>query len=122
VVASATAAAENTFPKLLIRNARLFAGRPAYRQKDLGVWQAWTWSQVLDEVRAFSVGLADLGLMRDDKLAIIGTNRPRLYWAMCAAQALGAVPVPIYADSVAEEMAYILDHAEVTLAVVEDQE
>ena len=63
-----------------------------------------------------------LGLKRADKLAIIGTNRPRLYWAMCAAQALGAVPVPIYADSVAEEMAYILEHAEVTLAVVEDQE
>jgi long-chain acyl-CoA synthetase len=121
-MSTTTAAAEDTFPKLLIRNAELFAGRPAYRHKDLGVWQTWTWRQVLEQVRAFSVGLAALGLKRDDKLAIIGTNRPRLYWAMCAAQALGAVPVPIYADSVAEEMAYILDHAEVTLAVVEDQE
>jgi long-chain acyl-CoA synthetase len=119
---STTAQAENTFPKLLIRNAGLFADRPAYRHKDLGVWQTWTWRQVLEEVRAFSVGLAAVGLKRDDKLAIIGTNRPRLYWAMCAAQALGAVPVPIYADSVAEEMAYILQHAEVTVAVVEDQE
>ena len=116
------AAAENTFPKLLIRNAQLFADRPAYRHKNLGVWQVWSWSEVLREVRAFSVGLSELGLKRGDKLAIIGTNRPRLYWAMCAAQALGAVPVPLYADSVAEEMAYILDHAEVTLAVVEDQE
>ena len=116
------AAAENTFPKLLIRNARLFADRPAYRHKNLGVWQVWSWSEVLREVRAFSVGLSELGLKRGDKLAIIGTNRPRLYWAMCAAQALGAVPVPLYADSVAEEMAYILDHSEVTLAVVEDQE
>jgi long-chain acyl-CoA synthetase len=119
---SSAAAAENTFPKLLIRNAALFADRPAYRHKDLGVWQAWTWRQVVDEVRAFSVGLATLGLKREDKFAIIGTNRPRLYWAMCAGQALGAVPVPIYADSVAEEMAYILEHAEVTMAVVEDQE
>jgi long-chain acyl-CoA synthetase len=119
---STTAQAENTFPKLLIRNARLFADRPAYRHKNLGVWQTWTWRQVLEEVRAFSAGFAALGLKRDDKLAIIGTNRPRLYWAMCAAQALGAVPVPIYADSVAEEMAYILEHAEVTIAVVEDQE
>ena len=112
----------DTFPQLLIRNARLYAGRPAYRHKDLGIWQVWTWAQVLEEVRAFSVGLQELGLKRDDKVAIIGSNRPRLYWAMCAAQALGAVPVPIYADSVAEEMAYILDHAEVTAAVVEDQE
>ena len=122
VIMTTTAAAESTFPKLLIRNARVFANRAAYRHKDLGIWQTWTWRQVLDEVRAFSVGLAELGLKRADKLAIIGTNRPRLYWAMCAAQALGAVPVPIYADFVAEEMAYILEHAEVTLAVVEDQE
>ncbi len=116
------AARANTFPKLLLRNARLYAGRPAYRHKDLGIWQVWTWAQVLEEVRAFSVGLRELGLKRDDKVAIIGSNRPRLYWAMCAAQALGGVPVPIYADSVAQEMAYILDHAEVTIAVVEDQE
>jgi len=114
--------AENTFPKLLIRNARIFAERPAYRHKNFGIWQSWTWRQVLDEVRTFSIGLAELGVKRDDKVAIIGTNRPRLYWAMCAIQALGAVPVPLYADSVAEEMAYILDHAEVTMAVVEDQE
>ena len=92
------------------------------RQKDLGIWQTWTWAQMLDEVRAFSLGLAELGLKRGDKFTIIGSNRPRLYWAMCAGQALGAVPVPVYADAVADEMAYVLAHAEVTLGVVEDQE
>jgi long-chain acyl-CoA synthetase len=112
----------DTFPKLLIRNAQVRGGRPAIRHKYLGIWQAWTWAQVLDEVRAFSVGLDELGLKRGDKFAVIGGNRPRLYWAMCAGQALGAVPVPIYADSVADEMAYVLDHAEATVAVVEDQE
>ena len=115
-------AAADTFPKLLIRNARVRGGRPAIRHKYLGIWQAWTWAQVLDEVAAFSVGLDELGLKRGDKFAVIGANRPRLYWAMCAGQALGAVPVPIYADSVAEEMAYVLDHAEATIAIVEDQE
>jgi len=112
----------DTFPKLLIRNAQIRGDRPAIRHKYLGIWQSWTWAQVLDEVRAFSVGLEELGLKRGDKFAVIGGNRPRLYWAMCAGQALGAVPVPIYADSVADEMAYVLDHAEATLAVVEDQE
>ena len=117
----ATAEAD-TFPKLLIRNARTIGARPAIRHKDLGIWQAWTWAQVLEEVRAFSVGLDELGLRRGDTFAVIGANRPRLYWAIAAGQALGAVPVPVYADSVAEEMAFILDHAEVTVAVVQDQE
>jgi long-chain acyl-CoA synthetase len=112
----------DTFPKLLIQNAATRGGRVSMRHKDLGIWQAWTWSEVLDEVRAFSVGLQELGLKRDDKFAVIGANRPRLYWAMAAGQALGAVPVPVYADSVADEMAYVLAHAETTIAVVENQE
>ena len=112
----------DTFPKLLIRNADKLGSRISMRHKDLGIWQSWTWAQILDEVRAFSVGLEELGLERGDKLAVIGSNRPRLYWAMCAGQALGAVPVPIYADSVADEMAYVLEHAEVTIAIAEDQE
>ena len=116
-MAPTAAAGEDTFPKLLIRNATRFASRPAMRHKDLGIWHSWTWAQMLDEVRAFSVGLMELGLKRGDKIAIIGKNKPRLYWAMCAAQALGAIPVPIYADSVAEEMAYVLEHAEATFAV-----
>ena len=116
------AAEADTFPKLLIHNAAARGSRISMRHKDLGIWQAWTWAQILEEVRAFSVGLQELGLKRGDKFAIIGANRPRLYWAMCAGQALGAVPVPIYADSVADEMAYVLEHAETTLAVVENQE
>jgi long-chain acyl-CoA synthetase len=112
----------DTLPKLLIHNAGAIGARPAIRHKDLGIWQTWTWREALDEVRAFSVGLAELGLKRGDKFAIIGGNRPRLYWAICAGQALGAIPVPVYADAVAEEMAFVLAHAEVTLAVVEDQE
>jgi long-chain acyl-CoA synthetase len=112
----------DTFPKLLIRNAVKFADKPAMRHKDLGIWRSWSWAQMLDEVRALSVGLMEIGVKRGDKIAIIGKNKPRLYWAMCAAQALGAVPVPIYNDSVADEMAYVLEHAEATLAVAEDQE
>ena len=120
--ADTSAELADTFPKLLIQNAEILRGRPAMRHKDLGIWQTWTWDAVFEEVRALSVGIAELGLTRGDKVAIVGTNRPRLYWAMCAVQALGAVPVPIYADSVADEMAYVLDHAEVTIAVAEDQE
>ena len=115
-------AATDTVPKLLIENARTRGNRVAMRHKDLGIWQSWTWSEMLEEVRAFSAGLEELGLKRGDKFTVIGANRPRLYWAMCAGQALGAIPVPVYADSVAEEMAYVLEHAEVMLAVVQDQE
>jgi long-chain acyl-CoA synthetase len=116
------AARADTFPKLLIRNARRYAGRPAYRHKDLGIWQVWTWAQVEDEARAYAAGLSRLGLRRGDTIAIIGANRPKLYWSIMAAQMLGAVPVPVYADAVADELAYVLAHSEVRFAAVEDQE
>src|SRR5262245_25195427 len=92
------------------------------RHKDLGIWQTWTWAQVREQVRAYAVGLHRLGLKRGDTIAIVGANRPKLYWSVMAAQALGAVPVPVYADAVANELAFVLAHAEVSFAAVEDQE
>src|SRR6476620_7072625 len=92
------------------------------RHKDLGIWQTWTWSQVLDIVRAYAVGLHRLGVRRGETIAIVGANRPRLYCSVMAAQVLGAIPVPVYADAVADELAFVLAHAEVKFAAVEDQE
>jgi long-chain acyl-CoA synthetase len=115
-------AVDDTFPKLLAFNARQRGARPAMREKAFGIWQSWTWADVAAEVRAFACGLRALGCARGDKVAIIGDNRPRLYWAITAAQAIGAVPVPMYQDAVADELCYVLDHAEARFAVVEDQE
>ncbi len=112
----------DTFPKLLLYRAAQHPHKVAMREKDYGIWQEWSWQHLLEEVRALACGLAAKGFARGDKVAIIGDNRPQLYWAMMATQCLGGVPVPIYQDSVAEEMQFVLDHAEVRYAVVEDQE
>ncbi len=114
--------AYDTGPKLLLRHAAERGDRTAFREKEFGIWQSWTWRQMADEIRAFACGLAALGVGRDVRIAIIGANRPQLYWAFDAIQAIGAVPVPLYADSVAEEMRYVLEHAEVSMAICEDQE
>ena len=119
---AAKALREDTFPKLLARNARVRGARPAIRHKDLGIWQTWSWAEVYETVRALAVGYRALGLERGDTIAIVGANRPKLYWSMMAAQMLGAIPVPVYADAVADEMAYVLEHAQVKLAAVQDQE
>jgi long-chain acyl-CoA synthetase len=113
---------QDTFPRLLLHHAKVRPGRAATREKDLGIWQSWTWSQVADEVRALACGLAARGFRRGDHLAIIGDNRPRLYWSMLAAQCLGGVPVPMYQDAPAAEFTFVLVDAEVAFAMVEDQE
>ena len=109
-------------PALLHRNAKQFANAPAYREKEYGIWQSWTWAQTRDEVEALALGLLELGANEGDFIAIIGRNRPYLYWAMMAAEMVGAVPVPLYQDANAEEMAYVLDHCGARFVIAGDQE
>ncbi|HEY3180384.1 MAG TPA: AMP-binding protein [Casimicrobiaceae bacterium] len=112
----------DTFPRLLLHHARVRPNHAATREKDLGIWQTWTWQQVADEVRALACGLAAQGFKRGMHLAIIGDNRPRLYWAMVAADALGGIPVPLYQDAPAAEFVYVLNDSEIVYAIAEDQE
>ena len=112
----------DSIPKLLARNAVEFGNRPASREKEFGIWQSWTWAEVNEETRALAMGLLARGLEVGDYVAIIGNNRPALYWSMVAAQMCGAVPVPLYQDAVAEEMAYVLEHCAARFVIAEDQE
>ncbi|NJO21618.1 MAG: long-chain fatty acid--CoA ligase [Sphingomonadales bacterium] len=111
-----------TLPKLLRRNAASFGHLPGMREKDLGIWRSYRWRDCFDNVRNFALGLAALGFKRGDKLAIVGDNRPRLYWAQLSAQALGGAAVPVYQDAIASELVFVLDHSEASVIVAEDQE
>src|SRR6185436_12008945 len=93
----------DTFPKLLMHHAATRGARPAIREKDLGIWQTWTWQRFADEVRSLAAGLHAEGLRRGSHVALVSDNRPRLYAPMCAIQCLGAVPVPLYQDAFAED-------------------
>ena len=119
---SGSPADPDTFPRLMQAHARLRGAAPAMREKDLGIWQVWSWREALRQTRAMACGLAELGFKRGDRLGIIGDNRPRLYWSMCAAQMLGGIPVPLYQDAVAQEMTFVLQDAGIRIAIVEDQE
>ncbi|WP_159809608.1 AMP-binding protein [Litoreibacter roseus] len=109
-------------PRLLARNVAEFGDKSAYREKEFGIWQSWTWSEAAAEIETLALGLLTLGVKEGDHIAIIGRNRPYLYWSMVAAQKCGAVPVPLYQDAVAEEIAYVLDHCSARFVVAQDQE
>jgi len=117
-----TMAADDTLPKLLLRNARQWPDRDAIREKEYGIWQTLTWQGYAEEVRRLALGLAALGFKRGDKLAVIGNNRPRLYAAMVATQALGGVSIGLYQDSIAKELQYVIDHSEARFIAAEDEE
>ncbi|MBV0913739.1 AMP-binding protein [Rhodobacteraceae bacterium ASV31] len=111
-----------SIPALLRRNAREYGNQTAYREKEFGIWQSWTWAETEAEIDAMASGLMALGLAPGDYVAIIGRNRPALYWSMVAVQMAGAIPVPLYQDAVADEMAYVLDHCGARFVIAADQE
>jgi long-chain acyl-CoA synthetase len=113
---------DRTLPQLLRQNAEQWPQRTALREKDLGIWQPYSWQRYSQEVRDFALGLAARGFVRDDKLSVIGENRPRLYFAELAAMSLGGIAVPVYQDAIASELAFVLDHAETAVVVAENQE
>ena len=117
-----SAAGDLSVPALLQRNATRFGDQSAYREKEFGIWQSWTWAETAQEIEALALGLIDLGVNEGDFIAIIGRNRPSLYWSMVAAQSVGAVPVPMYQDAVAEEMSYVLAHCGARFVIAGDQE
>ncbi|RMG60329.1 MAG: long-chain fatty acid--CoA ligase [Gammaproteobacteria bacterium] len=119
---TASSGALDTIPRLVARNAEVFADRPAYREKEYGIWQQWTWAEAKAEMEALAYGLMALGAAEGDHIAIVGRNRPYLYWGIIAAQMIGAVPVPLYQDAVGEEMAYVLEHCGARFVIAGDQE
>jgi long-chain acyl-CoA synthetase len=112
----------STFPQLLLQHAAERPDAPALREKEYGIWQAHSWSQLAKLVEQVAAGLQQAGLRRGEHMVVIGSNRPRLYATMLAIQAVGAIPVPLYQDAVAAECVFPLNNAEVRFAMVEDQE
>lgn len=114
---------ENTLPKLLLKRSREPNRKKiAIREKDLGIWQSFSWQDYFENTRKFVLGLASLGFKRGDRLSVIGDNRPQLYWAQVAALCLGGIPVPLYQDAIEKELEYIIEHSEAKFVVAEDQE
>jgi len=111
-----------SIPALLRRNAEEHGADPAYREKEYGIWQSWTWAETEEEIESLALGLLDLGVGPGDFVAVIGHNRPCLYWAMVAVQMLGAVPVPLYQDAAADETEYVLVHCGARFVIAADQE
>lgn len=108
-----------SLPQLFSGNAARFGNRPCMREKHRGIWRQWTWQQVFEDVRALAAAFHALEVKPGDRIVIVGENRPRLYWAMSAAQWLGSTPVPLAADTPADALSRIVAEQHVSVVVVD---
>lgn len=114
---------QRTLPQLLFEKAEKQGKKVALRQKNLGIWQEWTWREYYKAVESLSLGLKDkFNIMPADRIGIIGDNRPQWLVAELAAQSLGAIPIGIYQDASVSQLVHYLQVSEPRLLVVEDQE
>ncbi len=112
----------DTYPKLLRLNAKEHGNEIALREKDLGLWRAFTWNDYQSRVHDFALGMIELGLGRGDVIGIIGDNRPDWVSAEIASHAIGAMSLGLYRDVLEEEAAYLLNYGGARLVFAEDEE
>ncbi|WP_420394695.1 AMP-binding protein [Acuticoccus sp.] len=116
------AAALDTLPKLLRRNAERHPRAIAQREKEFGIWIAYDWASVERHVSRMAAGLVTLGLEPGDVVALIGDNRPEWVWGEVAAHACRAMSLGVYRDALEDEVRYLFGHAEPKIVVAEDEE
>jgi long-chain acyl-CoA synthetase len=113
----------DTLPKHFLDRVRQYGDQKiALRQKDYGIWKAFSWQHSYERVRNLCLGLVDLGLRHGDKVCIIGDNDPQYFWAQLAIQSAGGVSVGIFTDSIPSEIEYIVTHSDAVLVLAKDQE
>ncbi len=95
--------------------------RPAIMHKVDKEYRGIRFSELRRNAELFSLGLASLGLMKNDKVAIISENRPEWLISDMAIISLGAVDVPIYPTLTAKQIEFIFNDAKVKMAVVSNQ-
>ena len=61
----------DTFPLLLRANVAAHGTAPAMREKDLGIWQTYSWAESAAQIARFAAGLAELGFKRGDNFRFI---------------------------------------------------
>ncbi|NOY12648.1 MAG: long-chain fatty acid--CoA ligase, partial [Deltaproteobacteria bacterium] len=112
----------NTFPKLLAYNAENWPAEIAMREKEFGIWNAYTWADYQSLVKRFALGMHKLGITYQDSVGIIGDNRPEWVVGEVASHALRAMIFGIYQDSLNEEVAYLINYAGAKIIIAEDEE
>ncbi|NUR79214.1 MAG: long-chain fatty acid--CoA ligase [Dermatophilaceae bacterium] len=120
VAALAPVTTEGSLADLPARNAAEAGGETAFSRKTpSGGWTHVTWSQFAADVTAVAKGLVASGIQPGDRIALM--SRTRYEWTLVdfAAWTAGAVVVPIYETSSAEQVQWILSDSDAHLAVVE---
>ena len=121
-IASAEVMRHDTTPRMLARNAREHPDLIAQREKEFGIWTAYTWRSIEDHVRRMATGLAGLRVAPGDVVVLIGDNRPAWVWGEIAAHACRARSLGIYRDALEDEIAYLVDYTSPKVVIAEDEE
>ena len=113
----------DTLPQLLRYHYRRFGDtKIAMREKDRGIWNKYTWADYYAIVERLTMAFLELGLQKNEKVAIIGENKPHVYWAELASLSCGAPVLGIFSDCTPPEIKYFLEHSDSTFVVCQDQE
>jgi long-chain acyl-CoA synthetase len=112
----------DTIPQRLVGQSRLRGDEPAYFAKEGGRWRSTSWKTYFDEVKQAARALIALGVQPGQTVCILGFNRPEWVIMDLACMCVGGAPAGIYTTCSKQEVQYIIDHAEASVVLLENQE
>src|SRR6476661_9953600 len=92
------------------------------RQKELGIWRSWTWTQTGDAVREVAGGLMALGFAAHDTASILSNTVIEWVLADLAVLSCGGVSNGIYPTDAASQVQYLCEDSRTSVLFVEDEE
>lgn len=97
-----------TIPQMVASQAQRLRDKTVLRVKEMNLYRDISWKELMSQVEAVALGLLDMGLKEQDRVAILSENRPEWAAADLGTLSAGGVTVPIYTTLTTEEMEHIL--------------
>lgn len=112
----------DTVPAMFWNAVQLRGPNVWMRQKDLGIWRSWTWTQTAEAVREIAGGLMSLGFAPHDTASILSNTVIEWVLADLAILSCGGVANGIYPTDAASQVQYLCEDSGTSILFVEDDE
>ena len=112
----------DTVVKLFAKRCAALGDRVAHREKDLGIWQSYSWHDYWTHAKWLGLGLRALGLKRGEVVSILSEDRKEWLYADMGVQSVGGIASGVYTTDSASQLEYILRDSDSRFLFVEDDE
>jgi len=111
-----------TISELFQKRCTDLGHRTAHREKDLGIWKSYSWSDYWQHAKWIGLALRKLGLQRGEVVSILSEDRKEWAWFDMGIQGVGGIASGVYTTDSATQLSYLINDSDSRFLIVENEE